>query len=127
MSLSFTNGYILLELFPGLANPVILEKLGAISMIIIGLLVEKHFISRPSLFANVIALNTYLIARGITEPFLCLYANVGLILGGIAILAYWSDTSLSSFFYTVAFMYNSAFVGGHYIDALRGESDACSN
>ena len=112
MSLSFTNSYILLELFPGLSNPVILEKLGAISMIIIGLLVEKHFISRPSLFANVIALNTYLIARGITEPLLCLYANVGLILGVIAILAYWSDTSLSGFFYTVAFMYNSVFVGG---------------
>ncbi|KUH34119.1 hypothetical protein APY94_03390 [Thermococcus celericrescens] len=108
---SLMNDYILLQIFPALSNPEFLNKLGAIAMIIVGLLVEKHFISRPSLFANVIALNTYLIARGITEPLLCLYANVGLILGIIAILAYWSDTSLSGFFYAVAFMYNSAFVG----------------
>ena len=106
-----TDGYILLQIFPALSNPDFLNKLGAIAMIIVGLLVEKHFISRPSLFANVIALNTYLIARGITEPLLCLYANVGLILGVIAIVAYWSDTSLSGLFYTVAFMYNSVFVG----------------
>lgn len=108
---SLMNNYLLLQAFPALSNPDFLNKLGAIAMIIVGLLVEKHFISRPSLFANVIALNTYLIAKGVTEPFLCLYANVGLILGIIAILAYWSETSLSGFFYTVAFMYNSVFVG----------------
>lgn len=108
---SLMDGYILVRLLPALSNPDVLNKLGAIAMIIVGLLVEKHFISRPSLFANVIALNTYLIAKGVIEPILCLYANVGLILGVIAILAYWSDTSLSGFFYTVAFMYNSVFVG----------------
>ncbi|RLF85065.1 hypothetical protein DRN48_03985 [Thermococci archaeon] len=107
-----TEGYILVQLFPSLANPEFLDKLGAFAMIIVGFLVEKHFISRPSLFANVIALNIYLIAQRISSPFLCLYANVGLVLGFIAILAYWSDTSLSGFFYTVAFMYNSVFVGG---------------
>ncbi|MCD6155108.1 MAG: hypothetical protein J7J22_05020 [Candidatus Verstraetearchaeota archaeon] len=106
-----TNDYILLEFIPQLANPVFLEKFGALAMVAIGLLVEKRFISRPSLFANVVALNTYLIAHGVYYPYLCLYANVGLILGIIAIFAYWSNTSLSWLFYSVAYAYNSVFVG----------------
>jgi len=89
-----------------------LIKLGPLALIVVGYAVEKHFISRPALFSNTIALNTYMALS--TKNFhiaLEWYANIGLVLGIIAILFYISNTSLPLVFYKVSIIYMSIIVG----------------
>ena len=87
-----------------------LERIGPLSMLLIGFLVEKKFLSRPATFANVIALNTYLATRSIENFWLVLYADIGLIVGVIAIISYGVKKSLPEIFYAINWVYCSAIV-----------------
>ncbi len=98
-------------IFLSFLTPQLLYKLGPLSMIVVGFLVEKEFISRPTLFANTIALNVYLALVGTNLWYLAWYSNIGLILGVIAIISYAQKESLSSMFYGIGYIYNSAIVG----------------
>ena len=91
--------------------PVWLDKIGPLSMLLLGYLVEKKFISRTATFVNVIAINTYLALRNIENIWLVMYADIGLILGIIAIISYALKESLPEIFYTVNWAYCSAVVG----------------
>ena len=98
-------------IFLSFLTPYWLYKLGPLSMIIVGLLVEKEFISRPTLFANTMALNVYLAIVGTTLWYFAWYSNIGLIFGFIAIISYAQKESLPSLFYNIGFVYNSLIVG----------------
>ena len=87
-----------------------LDKIGPLSMLLIGFLVEKEFVSRPATFANVIALNTYFAIRNIENFWLVLYADIGLIVGIIAIISYGVKESLPEIFYAINWAYCSAIV-----------------
>ena len=98
-----------LEYFP----QFVIENLSVFGLIVVGLLVEKRFVSRPSIFANAIAINVYVNKQAFPPEWLILYANIALIAGIVAISAYASNTSLGGYFYDIMFLsYSSLSVGG---------------
>lgn len=85
--------------------------LGPISLLVVGFLVERRFISRMTIFTNSIALN--LMAFGLANPpfYLVSYANIGLLLGVIALISYAAQKSMSKLFYLIGWLYCSIVVG----------------
>ena len=88
--------------------PFIVDQLSVFGLIIIGFLVEKQYVSRPAIFANSLAINVHVSQQSFPPDWLVWYANIGLLIGGFAILAYTSDESLSGGFYTVAMLLYSS-------------------
>ncbi|WP_254538715.1 hypothetical protein [Halomarina litorea] len=84
------------------------QHLDVFGLIVIGLLVERHYISRPSIFANTIALNVHFYQNPIFEPLLVWYANIGLVFGAIAMLTYLMDERLPSSYYELAMLVYSS-------------------
>lgn len=69
----------------------VILNLNIYGLILIGYLVERKFVSRPALFANAIALNSFFIDKRYlltSYPILEFYVDLGLIWGVIAILKY---------------------------------------
>ena len=98
---------------------VILLNLGAFSLILVGYLVEEHYVSRPSIFANAMAVNLFFsqflagqaLSTGLTVA-LTLYMNIGLLIGVVSIISYWTKLSLWEEFYDIfGFVYGSFTVG----------------
>jgi len=88
----------------------LLQRLGALSLVAVGLLVEKHYVGRTTTFANTVAINIH--AAFIAAPlWLVWYANIGLIVGLIALVSYTTKESLPGWFYLISLVYNSAVVG----------------
>ncbi|MBA2858652.1 energy-converting hydrogenase Eha subunit A [Methanococcus maripaludis] len=80
-------------------------------MVLVGFLAEKHFVSRISLFSNVIAINLFLVQMDVENTLTYLYANLGLFLGLIAIISYGTRDKLPSWVYLIFLAYCSAVVG----------------
>jgi hypothetical protein len=80
-------------------------------LIILGLLVEKHYVSRTSIFANTIAINVHFIQYPAVDSLFVWYANIGLIFGSTAIISYAIEESLPSEFYSISIAYSSIPVG----------------
>lgn len=82
-----------------------------ISLIIMGVLAEKNFVSRLAIFGNVIALNIFVYGLNNPSGLLTWYANIGIIFGIIALLSYASKTKMSGGFYLISWVYSSVAVG----------------
>jgi len=102
---------MLIELLPE-SVAVLLPEL---SLILIGYVVEKHFVSRVTCFTNVMALNVHFLTIGASGLWLGLYADLGLILGAYGLLAYWKRESLDSWFYNLSHVGYSSIVVGSII------------
>ena len=87
------------------------EHLDVFALIVIGVLVEKRFVSRTSVFANTVAVNVHFYQNPPFEWYFIWYANIGLFFGAIAIGAYATETSLSSEFYRLAWGYSALVTG----------------
>ena len=84
------------------------QHLDVFGLIIVGFLVEKHYISRPAVFANVIAVNLHFMENPTSQDLFIWYSNIGIIFGAIAIYSYANKTTLSGSYYTVAmYLYSS--------------------
>lgn len=57
-------------------------------LLVIGILVEKHYVSRVTVFTNVLALNTYLLSMHQAPRLLVWFGDFGLVLGAYGMLAY---------------------------------------
>ncbi|MBE8540183.1 hypothetical protein [Geoglobus acetivorans] len=88
----------------------LLQRLGALSLVAVGLLVEKHYVGRTTTFANTVAINIHA-AFAAAPLWLVRYANIGLIVGLIALASYASRESLPGWFYLISLVYSSAVVG----------------
>ncbi|MDG7000093.1 MAG: hypothetical protein JRN15_13380 [Nitrososphaerota archaeon] len=94
-----------------------------VSMIIVGVVAEKHYVGRVTAFTNVIALNVLFYSlpspdvflNYVLVSFLQWYANIGLILGVIAILSYKIHAKQSKLFYAICWCYSSIVVGTLFI------------
>jgi len=86
---------------------VIIENLEVIALITLGLLVEKKYISRPAIWANVAAINVHLYQYPVVEGLLVWYANIGIIVAFLALFTYATEESLPSWYYTLAWAYSS--------------------
>lgn len=99
------------DLWLTLIPTFIIERLGPLSLLLVGYLVEKNFIGRIPTFTNVLAINLY-VYNIISPNFLLVwYANIGLIFAVIAITSYKIQQSLPQYFYYVNWAYSSIAVG----------------
>jgi hypothetical protein len=89
----------------------LMSVLAPLSLLVVGFLVEKKFISRMTLFTNAIAIN--IVAFGLSSPpsYLVWYANIGFVLGVIALLSYATSRSMPSILYAIGWLYSSIVVG----------------
>lgn len=58
------------------------------ALLFIGIIVEKHYVSRVTVFTNVLALNMSFLSLNQAPQFLVWYGDLGLILGAYGMLAY---------------------------------------
>lgn len=87
--------------------PAVIENLDVIALLLLGLLVEKRYISRPAVWANVAAINIHLYEYPFVAEWLQWYANIGLIVAVLALFTYEFDKSLPGWYYTLAMVYSS--------------------
>jgi len=85
----------------------VIENLDVISLILLGLLVEKQYISRAAIWANVAAINIHLFEYPFVSEWLTWYANIGIFVAGLALYTYGFDESLPERYYTLAWAYSS--------------------
>lgn len=91
----------------------IIRSLPQIALILVGLLIEQHYVSRVSIFTNSLALTVhYLSLESVSEPF-TLYVEFGLLLGFYGIYRYLREESVGQAYYVTTFYcYSSLVVGG---------------
>jgi hypothetical protein len=92
------------------------NNLDIVALLIVGLVVEVHYVSRISNFTNSIALYLFFSRKEITSNLLrsliSAYVFIGLIMGIIGIVSYISKESLPSEYYAInLILYNSVTVG----------------
>lgn len=63
-------------------------ELPIFALLFLGIVVEKHYVSRVTVFTNILALNMSLLSVGQAPRLLVLYGDIGLILGAYGMLAY---------------------------------------
>ncbi len=78
-----------------------------ISLILLDLLVEKKYISRPAIWTNVAAINLHLYEYQFVSEWFTWYANIGILVVGLALYTYKFDESLPDWYYTLAWAYSS--------------------
>lgn len=92
---------------PGLA--LALPQLG---LIFVGILIERHYVSRVTAFTNSMALVAHVGSRPDVGFWFGVYADVGLIMGAIGLFAYLTETSLRTEYYLGSlFLYSGLPVG----------------
>jgi hypothetical protein len=82
--------------------PGLLYALPQLGLIFIGIMVERHYVSRVTCFANSLALYVHVGTQANPGFWLGTYADLGLVLGLIGIVAYLNQTSLSTYYYTIS-------------------------
>lgn len=83
-----------------------------LSLLFIGYVVEKHYVSRVTCFTNVMALNVHFLTIGESGLWLGLYADFGLLLGVWGFLHYLDRESLAEGYYVLSHLgYSSLVVG----------------
>lgn len=83
----------------------------AFSLLIAGHVVEKHYVSRISVFTNSMALTVFVLTHD-ASGVVTLYTDFGIVLGIIGLLAYSSESSLSNPYYIISgSLYGSIPVG----------------
>lgn len=64
------------------------HSLPVLALLIVGFTVEKHYVSRVTVFTNTVALNVHLLGVGEAPQFLVWYGDIGLIFGLYGFSAY---------------------------------------
>ncbi len=88
----------------------LLRLLPALSLFIVGYLVEKQFVGRTSTFCNTLAINLFVISLSNPSDLLVWYSNIGLIMGVVGIAAYAIGNSLPQIYYWLSWAYCSIVV-----------------
>ena len=92
------------------------DNLDIITLLLVGLAVEAHYVSRIALFTNSMALLIFFsrkeVVSGLPTFLVTLYVLIGLIMGLIGFLSYISDESLPSEYYDVTFVFYNSFTVG---------------
>lgn len=96
-----------------------IQYLAPVSLIIAGSLAEHHYVGRIPIFTNTIALNIlFYYSQSNFSYFGTLflsvfewYANIGLMMGVIAVISYVTNGKRSKTYYTIAWAYSSIVVG----------------
>lgn len=92
--------------------PFILLSLTELGLILIGYLVERHYVSRVTVFANALALNVHVLSIPEVGGGLTLFADFALVFGIVMLVYYFRQKSAPSGAYTLArFPMSSLIIG----------------
>ena len=86
-----------------------------LGLIFIGILVERHYVSRVSCFANSLALITHVGTQSNPGFLLGTYAEIGFVLGVVGIVGYLHEVSLPGVYYLVTLLLYSGLPVGAVI------------
>ena len=89
-----------------------INSIPGLTLVIAGYYAERIFVGRITTFCNTLAINLQLMLIQNPPAPLVWYANIGLILGLIGIVAYATQRSLPSYYYWASWLYCSIIVGG---------------
>lgn len=99
---------MILEYLP----PSLIRALPELSLIIIGVLVEWHYVSRTTVFSNSMALAAHTASLSNPSPILTTYVEVGIVLGLYGFIQYIRKVSIGQPYYVTGFyLYSSIPVG----------------
>lgn len=83
-------------------------SLAIFALLFIGIVVEKHYVSRVTVFTNVLALNLHILTLEEIPFVIILFGDIGLILGAYGMLAYLlNTTTIKLYRYSAFFAYSS--------------------
>lgn len=85
------------------------HNLPVIALLVVGFAVEKHYVSRVTVFLNAIALNVHFLSLNEAPRLLVWYCDVGLIFGGIGFAAYLLNVKTGILFNLPAYALYSSF------------------
>jgi len=92
--------------------PFLLLSLTEFGLILTGYLVERHYVSRVTVFTNALALNVHLLSLSGVTSGLALFADLALIFGIVMLILYFLQKSAPSWAYDIArFPMSSIIVG----------------
>lgn len=84
---------------PGLAL-----ALPQIGLIFVGILIERHYVSRVTAFMNTLALAAHVASQPDVGFWFGVYTDIGLLTGFIGVIAYLTETSLRTEYYLVSLL-----------------------
>lgn len=84
--------------------------IGPFVLLIVGILIERNFVGRITLFTNTMAINLFFLGMNVPD-ILGWYINIGLIFGIFGLFSRISGFSMRSWMYAIAFAYCSVVVG----------------
>jgi len=89
---------------------IVLQHLTPLALVTLGHFVEKHYVGRPAVFANALAINVHV--RDVVSPhqLVVLYANLGLIMAAVGMYTYIEKNPLGGDYYLLAKGYSSYIV-----------------
>lgn len=87
------------------------NSMPGLSLLLVGYFAEKNFVGRIATFCNTLAINLHLMLIQHPPEILVWYANIGLVMGIVGIVAYQSQNSLSQYYYKASWAYCSIIVG----------------
>lgn len=105
------------ELWISILPTFLIQKIGSLSLIAIGYLVEKNFGGRIATFSNTLAINLHVLMMNNPHFFLVWYANIGLVMGILAFVSYGLQQSLLRHFYLISWAYSSFVVARKFFRA----------
>ena len=83
-----------------------------VGLILVGMLIERHYVSRVTSFTNSLALVAHVASQPKIGFWLGVYTDLGLVIGIIGILAYLTETSLRTEYYLGSlFLYSGLPIG----------------
>lgn len=85
-----------------------IDNLDVIALLIVGLVSEKHFVSRLATFSNSIALDLFFIKKNFTPWYVSFYLGFGTLLGLIGLIAYIGNESLPGEYYGICLVLYSS-------------------
>lgn len=87
------------------------DILPALTLIGIGIIIEKYYVSRIAIFSNAIALSSFYVGFSDLPLWLTLYINVLIIVGVICLISYLTKDSMPKEFYKISGLFSS-FISG---------------
>lgn len=92
--------------------PGVTVALPQIGLIFVGVVIERHYISRVTAFTNALALITHVATQSNVGFWFGVYADLGLFMGLAGMIAYLTEKSLPTEYYLVSlFLYSGLSVG----------------
>lgn len=74
-----------------------------VSLLIIGIVAEKHYVSRLTSFTNAVALTIHLLSQSETGFWIGIYVDLSILLGVIGLYAYIQEQRLPEGYYLISF------------------------